>query len=300
MPENQPRIVGFVGLGIMGSAMMSNTAVAGYTVAGYDPSSEAMERLVAQGGRPLPDPRSVAEATDVVITSLSSQAAFDMVVHGSDGLCQATLGARTVIDTSTLSLAAKLQAHSALSEAGIALLDCPVSGTGSQAAARQITAFVSGDPKAAEFCRPVLAAFTRAQTWLGEFGNGSRMKFLANYLVNIHGAAAAEAMTLGVKAGLDPQVVYDTLCQSAASSRMLEVRGPLMISKAYEPPTARVDMFLKDLAIIGEFADSLRVPSWLFSAARQYYIAAGGQGMGGKDVASVYDICLEMAGANGR
>lgn len=288
--------VGFVGLGIMGGAMMRNTAAAGYAICGYDPSEVAMEGLASQKGTPASCPREVAESSDVVVTSLAQEVAFETVVHAVDGLCAANSGARIVIDTSTLSLPVKQRAHAALQAAGIALIDCPVSGTGSHAVSKQITAFVSGDATAAERCRPVIDAFTRAQTWLGEFGNGTRMKFLANYLVNIHGAAAAEAMALGVKAGLDPQMIYDTLCNSAATSRIFEVRGPLMIEGNYEPPTARIDMFLKDLAIIGDFADSLRAPSWLFSAARQYYSAAAAVGMGQKDVAAIFDVCRHLSG----
>lgn len=288
--------VGFVGLGIMGSAMMRNAAAAGFRVFTYDIADHTAETTRAAGGTCGSSPRNVAEQSSVVVTSLATAAAFQDVFRGENGLCCTANNKPVVVDTSTLPLATKCHARDALAALGMQMLDCPVSGTGSQAARKQISIFVSGDAAAAEMCRPVLESFTQSQHYLGEFGNGIKMKFLANYLVNIHGAAAAEVMTLGVKAGLPARLIYDTLRDSAATSRIFEVRGPLMLGGHYDPPTARIEMFLKDLAIIGDFAETLRCPSVLFSAAKQYYVAAGANGLGAVDVAAVYEIFKTMAG----
>lgn len=288
--------IGFVGLGIMGSAMMRNVRRAGFNVIGYDIAPAALRQLEEIGGLAATSPREVAERTRFAITSLATEAAFREVMTGENGICRALPAGQIVVDTSTLSLEAKNSGCEALSRAGMVMLDCPVSGTGVHAEKRQISIFVSGDRASSDRCQKLFETFTRSQRFLGEFGNGTKMKFLANYLVNIHGAAAAEAMVLGVKAGLDPQLVYDTLCDSAATSRIFEARGPFMISGRYAPPTARVDMFLKDLSIIGDFARSLQSPSSLFVQAAQYYAAASANGLGSQDVATIYETIRAMAG----
>jgi putative dehydrogenase len=117
---------------------------------------------------------------------------------------------------------------------GKILLDCPVSGTGAQAANKDLVAFASGNEAAFERCRQVLAGISRAQKYIGAFGNGSRMKFIANHLVTIHNLAAAEAIVLGEMAGLDPAPVFDVIGDSAGSSRMFQIRGPMMVGGQYD------------------------------------------------------------------
>jgi putative dehydrogenase len=299
-PVRPPETIGFVGLGIMGSAMAKHIRADGFGVCGYDIAASAMETLAAAGGEPAASPRDVAERTNIILTSLATEQSFRAVIGGERGIAGARDNGQLVVDMSTLSLETKTGARDTLRSAGMRMMDCPVSGTGSHAANKQISIFVSGDAADAARCSLLFRSFTRSQRDLGAFGNGTKMKFLANYLVNIHGAAAAEAMTLGVKAGLDPRLVYETLCDSAAMSRIFEVRGPLMIEGTYDPPTARVDMFLKDLAIIGDFAQALRSPATLFAAATQYYLAAAANGRGSQDLACVFEILRDLAGAGGR
>src|SRR5205823_10615186 len=140
-----------------------------------------------------------------------------------------------------------LDARDRLAGAGITLLDCPLSGTGAQAATGDLAVYASGGRAAFDRAAPVFAKFARVAHYLGEFGNGSKMKFVANLLVAIHNVASAEAFALGMKAGLDPKTIYDVIGNSAAASRMFQVRGPQMVENKYDPATISVGLFQKDM-----------------------------------------------------
>lgn len=192
-------------------------------------------------------------------------------------------------------VAAKLAGHAALAAAGHTFLDCPLSGTGAQARTRDLTVYASGDSAAIAAAAPVFEGFAKAWFDLGPVGNGSKMKYIANLLVFIHNVAAAEALTLGMKAGLDPAQVIDVVKLGAGGSRMLEVRGPMMARGEYTPVTAGYPMYFKDLEIIGRFAADLGVPTPLLSAALPIYLA-GGNAHPDADVASVCAVLELMAG----
>jgi L-threonate 2-dehydrogenase len=288
--------VGIVGIGIMGTAMLRNLAAAGFQVVGYDVAATAMARLEAAGGTAAASPREVAEAAEILITSLPSVAAFEQVIAGQGGIASSNGRGQIVIECSTLPIEVKTQGQAQLAAHGKILLDCPVSGTGAQAAKKDLVVFASGDQAAFERCRPVFEGFSRAQKYVGAFGNGSRMKFIANHLVTIHNLAAAEALVLGEMAGLDPALVYDVIADSAGSSRMFQVRGPLMVAGRYDEPTATMKTHLKDLDIIGNFAAGLHCPTPLFSAAVQFYLAGVAQGRGEEDTAALCAVLEQLAG----
>ena len=289
-------VVGLLGIGIMGSAMAGNLMQAGFRVVGYDPSTDAMSRFVAAGGVAAESPREVAEACEVSIASLPSSAALIAAASGPDGIAGAAGSGQIVIECSTLPLDAKRRAFEVLAETGKILLDCPVSGTGAQARNKDLVILGSGDRDAFERCAAVFDGMSRAARYLGPFGHGSMMKYIANHLVTIHNVAAAEAIVLGEKAGLDPALVYDTLADSAATSRMFQMRGPLMRDSNYDQPTATIRTHLKDLSIIDAFASTVGCPTPLFAAAAQLYVAGDAQGRGGQDTASVCAVLESMAG----
>jgi 3-hydroxyisobutyrate dehydrogenase-like beta-hydroxyacid dehydrogenase len=287
--------VGMIGLGIMGSAMSANLLKAGLQVVGFDIMPEKIEALSALGGRGAASVADVAGQCEVIMTSLPSIAAFEEATRGPDGILAAG-GGRTVIETSTLPVADKQRAHDVLREAGTVLLDCPLSGTGAQAASGDLVVFGSGDKAAYEACIPIFKAFSRSQYYLGKFGNGSAMKFVANLLVAVHNVAAAEALVLGQKAGLDAETMLEVLTDSAGNSRMLEIRGPLMTKGDYDDATMKVDIWQKDMAVITDFARALGCPAPLFSATVPIYSAALGQGRGKQDTAAVCAVLEELAG----
>lgn len=288
--------VGIIGIGIMGSAMARNLRAAGFAVVGHDPSAAARARLEEMGGRSLASARAVAEAAAIMILSLPNPEALAAAVSGPDGIASAGGNGQIAIECSTLPLAAKRTARAEMAAAQKILLDCPVSGTGAQAAVKDLVVFASGDEAAFTRCAGVFAGMSRAQRYLGAFGNGSIMKYIANHLVTIHNVAAAEAMLLGIKAGMDPAVIYDTLADSAGSSRMLQVRGPLMRDNAYDAPTATIRTHLKDVSIISAFAAELGCALPVYQAATQLYMAGAALGFGERDTASVCAVLEAMHG----
>ena len=288
-------ITGIIGLGIMGGAMSANLLKAGHTVVGFDISPEAAARFTANGGRLLASAADVMRAAPVTITSLPTVKAFlavyaELAKHAAPG--------KILVDCCTMPIDIKEQALAGLAGTGAFMLDCPVSGTGAQAINKDLVVLGSGDQAAFEKARPAFEGMSRKQVYLGSFGKGSTMKFLANHLVNIHNVAAAEVFTLAAKAGIDRNVVYETLQDSAATSRMFQMRGPLMVADRYDNPSAQIDMYMKDLDIIGKFAERLHCPVPLFSLATQFYHAAQSQGLGAEDTAAVCRTMEALAGVS--
>ena len=288
--------VGFVGLGIIGSAFSKHLLAAGYGVCGYDPDTARQRLLRSRGGLAASSAAAVGEASEVVFTALASYAAYEDAYFGPSGLAVAARRGSIVVDVSTMPLARKLDARDRLARRGITMLDCPISGTGAQAEQRDVAVYASGPERDVARVRPLLQAFAREVWYVGEFGAGSKLKFVANHLVTIHNVAAAEAITLGIKAGLEPKRMLAALRSGAGTSRMLEARGPLMLADDYDRPTMKCDVHRKDIDIIGEFAPQLRCPTPLFDASRALYSAALAQGRDRQDTAAVCAVLKEMAG----
>lgn len=284
--------VGLIGLGAMGSAMAANLGRSGFAVVGTDVDAAAVQRFTAGGGRAVGSAAEVTTAAPVVITSLPSVAAFDDVVG------ELAAGAPTgaiIAETSTLPVAVKERGRDLLAAAGVTLLDCPLSGTGKQAITGDVVVYASGDDDAIDRCVPVFGGFARGHHRLGPFGNGSKMKFIANHLVTIHNVAAAEAFVLARKAGLDAQTVLEAVSDGAGTSRMLEVRWPMMITGRFDEGIA-ARVYRKDVDIIGAFAASLDVPVPLFSASTPFYAALLAQGYGDVDTAAISAVLERLAG----
>src|SRR5215218_10987972 len=289
--------VGFLGLGVMGSAMSAHLLAAGFPVLGFDPDAGRRADHEARGGTVCANPAEVARGADVVVTSLPNAAALAAVLDGPDGLAAGARPGLVVVGTSTLGPDTKQDGHDRALAFGATLLDCPMSGTGQQARDGDLIAYLSGDDAAAkERARPVLAAFTRQQYDLGPFGQGTAMKLIANLLVAVHNAAAAEALLLARRAGLDLQDVLTAVGDGAGGSRMLAVRGPLMAERRYLPATATVATMLKDNALIAAFAESVDSPTPLFTATSALYQAAAAQDRLSEDTACVHAVLEGLAG----
>ncbi len=190
---------------------------------------------------------------------------------------------------------AQRQDNGRLHKAGHRMLDCTVSGTGAQARVKDLVFYASGDPAAVRRLRPLFAALGRGVYDLGAFGNGSKMKYVANLLVAIHNVAAAEAMVLGMKAGLDPRRVYELANAGAGQSRMFEMRGPMMVAADYRQPTMTIKVWQKDMQVIGDFARSIGVAVPVFRATEPVYDRALRSGHGGDDTAAVCAVLARMA-----
>jgi len=264
--------------------MSGNLIGAGFPVLGYDVLAGRRGMLSKAGGQVSRNVRDVAVRAPIIITSLPSAEALHSVAAELAGAHHRD---RIVIETSTLPIAAKEHARKLLADQGITLLDCPLSGTGAQARVKDLAVYASGSRSAYRRCIPVFEAFARTHYFLGPFGTGSKMKFLANLLVAIHNVSTAEALVLGMKAGLDPATMVKVLGDGAGSSRMLQVRGPMMVRNDYADAAMKVGVWQKDMRIIADFARALDCPTPLFAATTAIYNAAMAQGFAESDTASV-------------
>ena len=285
--------VGVVGLGIMGGAMARNAAAAGWTVFGYDPDAGCCARAEAAGITVVADAAEVARRADLLLTSLPSAAAVAATAEAIAGWGAAS---RVVCETSTLALEDKLAFAKTLEAAGHRPLDCPLSGTGAQCERKDVVVYASGERAAIDEARPALSDITRVVHDLGAYGNGTRMKFVANLLVAIHNVASAEAMVLGMKAGLDPHQIVELIGSGVGTSKVFDLRAPLMADDHYEPPTMKVAIWQKDMAVIGKFAAELGVETPTFSACGPVYDAAMRAGLGPMDTAAVCRVIAERSG----
>ncbi len=285
--------VGVIGLGIMGGAMARNLRAGGFNVVGYDLDATAIAAAKAAGVQVVASVAAVSEKAQQIIVSLPSAKA---VLQTASAIAAAPAKMRTIAETSTLSLADKTTFSSILTEAGHIALDCPLSGTGKQAQTKDLVVFASGDTAAITQFDPVFHGFARKVYDLGAYGNGSKMKFVANLMVAIHNVASAEAMVLGMKAGLDPKQIVEVVSSGAGNSRVLELRGPMMAENNYLPATMRLRTWKKDMSVIGEFASSYDCPTPLFKVTEGLYDAALSIGRDTEDVAAVCAVMEMMAG----
>jgi len=289
--------VGIIGLGIMGGAMAQALLVRGTRVVGFDTAEGARERLRAAGGEPLAAADEVVRAAPTIIVSLATSAALSATVEAIAGACRSDLGSRPlVIETSTLPLEDKQAALDRLAAVGVTVLDCPISGTAVRLPERAWTIFVSGDRDACERIDPLLTVFADNKPYVGEFGNGSRMKLAANHLVAIYNVAYGESMTFCRKMGLDPAQVLELFGPSPVlGTGVLRLRGRMMVAREYQPATMKVEVWQKDMQVIGDEAKAMGAPTPLFDACRMVYTSAMAQGLGGHDTASVCEVLGRMA-----
>jgi len=293
MAGKKKGVVGIVGLGIMGGAFAQNLLAAGWRVIGCDVAVARRRALARAGVEIAADAGDVARQAPTIIASLPKPSALAATVTA---IVKAGVPRRVIIEASTFKLEDKTAAEAALRKAGHVLLDCPVSGTGIQAKVKDLVIYASGGAAEIKRLRPLFADFTRAVRDLGEFGNGSRMKYVANLLVAVHNVASAEALVLGMKAGLPPQLVYDLVRIGAGNSRVFELRAPMMVKGRYDEPTMKVSIWQKDLDVIGSFARDLGAPTPLFSATLPIYAAAMATGYAEQDTAATCAVLEAMAG----
>ena len=260
--------VGIIGLGIMGTAYSGNLIKAGIDVIGADPFSEARDRLEKAGGKAEESIGPWVKDCDLIIISVASpkvlaSVASDLRDHLNAG--------QVVVETGTFAMVDKLATKETIEANGAILLDAPVSGTGAQAAKADLVIMASGPDEAVAKAKPFLAHLSHTVIEAGEFGMGSKLKYVANHAVALHNCAAAETLHYADALGLDRDVVYGLLSKGAGNSKMLELRMPLMISGAYQPATANMSMFEKDLSIIGADIRAHGISTPMFDAVNALY-----------------------------
>jgi L-threonate 2-dehydrogenase len=284
------KTVGIVGLGIMGGAIARNLVNRGWRVIGFDTDAARRAELALAEVAIADDVGQVVRGAPVIMTSLPSPTAVEDVAQR---IANSGQSPRIVVELSTLTIADKLRFEAILKTAGHIALDCPLSGTGAQAKVRDLIVYASGDTNAIAQCTSLFSDFAKQSADLGRFGNGSRMKFVANHLVAIHNVATAEAMILAERAGLDPKTVVEMIGPGAGGSRMFQMRAPMMAEGIYEPATMKVSTWQKDMAVIAEFADDIGCATPLFTLTQPVYAKAMEMGLGDQDTAAVFEVLKE-------
>jgi 3-hydroxyisobutyrate dehydrogenase-like beta-hydroxyacid dehydrogenase len=291
--------VGIYGLGIMGGIMAEALLDYGYKVCGFDIDAKAKNRFQKYGGQFLPQSSDVAARADILIVSVATAKALEQVtlaiVEG-----QKTRKSKTppiVIETSTLTMADKNLFAKTLSSVGISALDCPISGTAVRMKDRAWTIFASGTKAAYKKALPVLEVFTDNVPYVGVFGNGTKLKFSANHLVAIYNVAYAESVALARKMGVDPREVLKLFGNSPVlGTGVMRLRMGMMVERKYTPPTMKVEVWQKDMEVIGQMAKSVDCPTPMFQTAASIYTAAMAQGLSQEDTASTAEVFAKMAG----
>lgn len=278
--------IGLVGVGLLGTAVAGRLLRAGHRVVGFDIAPDRGRALVTMGGEVAGSARAVALASEAVCTLLPTLAAVETSILGPDGVAAAGKPGQVVIQMSTISPALSVRLAAESRARGIDFLDCPVSGTSGVVARGEGMLFVGGERRVFERWRPLLEAMLPRAVYIGAAGQAMVLKLVANLLVGLHSAAAAEALHLARRAGLDPAVALEVLTGSAAGSRMLDIRGPLMVRGEY-PAQMKLDLFMKDLHLIQDAAAAAGAALPLTDTAERLYAAAAGTGHGKEDLAVV-------------
>jgi 3-hydroxyisobutyrate dehydrogenase-like beta-hydroxyacid dehydrogenase len=278
--------IGIVGLGLLGHAIASRLIKAGHVVVGFDVLPDRVAAVTAMGGKAAPSAAAVARSAEAVCTLLPSLAAAETVVLGPDGILAGARSGLTVMQMSTISPALTERLAAAVTGKGLGFLDCPVSGTSSMVERGDGIFFVGGERPLYERWRPVLESILPRAVLVGRVGQAMTLKLVANLLVALHSAAVAEALTLARKAGLDLDVALEVLSTSAATSAMLKVRGPMIVSGEF-PAQMKLDLFMKDIHLMQEAAAAVKAPLPFTDLAERLYAAAQAAGHGSEDLAVV-------------
>ena len=264
------KTIGSIGLGAMGGSYAKFLIEDNYTVYGVDPDTQNAEIFTSLGGLLLNNISELVDKSNVIILSLPTVPIFKEVINEIEvnGKSNET---KILIDMNTISLDDKIETKNKLEKLNINMVDAPVSGTGAQAKVKDIVVMSSGDKIIVNECDEIFRSFSKQNIYVGDFGNGIKFKILANLLVTVHNTVTAEALLLGQKVGLEEKMIYEVLNAGAATSVMLDKRMPLMINKNYEPATASMRIFLKDIDVITDYLKSNNISSPTFEAAANLY-----------------------------
>jgi 3-hydroxyisobutyrate dehydrogenase-like beta-hydroxyacid dehydrogenase len=286
--------VGMIGLGLLGHALGARLLGAGHAVLGYDLLADRLDALVALGARAGHSVTDVARRAETVCVVLPTLASVEDAILGDEGIAAHARAGTVVIQMSTISPALTERLAERVAARGLVFLDCPVSGTSAMVAQGHGIIIAGGDPAAVERARPLLEAMLPRVLHVGPAGHAMLLKLVANLLVGVHSLAAAEALTMARRAGLDLDRALDVLTAGAASSRMLEVRGPMIVHEQF-PPQMKLDLFIKDLHLIQDAARAVGAPLPLTDVAEALYADALRSGHGALDLA----VVVKALGADG-
>ncbi len=275
------KTVAFLGLGTMGGAMTANLLKGRFAVRGYDPSPEASAAADKAGVRTFSSAAEAAAEADLICSVVPQAEHVSAAYLGPKGALEGAAEGTVCFDFSTIAPRESIRIAEEVNRRGFRFLDTPVSGSAPSARAATLSVMAGGDSAALEEHRDVLVAMTQSVRHFGPNGSGLKMKMVSNLLVSTQLCVFAEGLTLGRKAGLDPEKMMEHILGSPVCE-VIRSKGAHMARKDYEP-TFRVDLMLKDLRLIGGLAESVRAPVHFASLARQVYTGTSALGLGAKD-----------------
>jgi len=279
--------VGVIGLGKMGLPIARNLMERGFEVIGHRRSGSP--ELIEAGGQAADSPAEVARRSDVLLSIVPDAAAVTDVVCGEAGTLAGLRPGAVHIEMSTIDIARKARIRDAVQRHGADMLDCPISGSPPMVAPRRATTFVSGELASVDQVRPVLDAISGPWEYTGAFGTGARLKYIANLLLAVHMVAAAEAMELARRSGLDLDLVQRTLDDSIGSSAIWRQRGPVMRERAWSPAPGPITTLHPILEQIEDCTAETGLSAPVFASAKAVFDKALADGWGDLDIACVYD-----------
>ncbi|BCQ24842.1 NAD-binding protein [Caballeronia sp. NK8] len=284
------RNVGVIGLGAMGMGVARSLLRAGFAVHACDVKKAALDAFAAEGGIACASAAELGGKCEVVLTVVVNAAQTEAVLFGESGAVDAMKPGSVVLACATVSPQFAAELGRRIGEKGVLLLDAPLSGGAAKANSGDMTMMTSGPADAYAACEDVLDAIAGKVYRLGDaHGAGSKVKIINQLLAGVHIAAAAEAMALGLREGVDPDALYDVITHSAGNSWMFENRVPHILAGDYTPLSA-VDIFVKDLGLVLDTARTSKFPLPLSAAAHQMFMMASTAGHGGEDDSAVIKI----------
>ena len=287
--------IAIIGVGLLGSAVASRLLVGGFKVTGYDSRPAQLQALRPRGLEAAATLKDAVTGADAVFTILPSLETVEAAIVGPGGIVASLARPGAIIQMSTISPTLTRRLAEAAASAGLGFLDAPMSGTSAMVERGDCTIFAGGDAALVDLCRPVFAAIGKRTIHVGPAGSASLAKLATNLLVALNTAALAEALVLGAKGGLDPRALLDILKDSAGASKMVDIRGPLMVGHHFDPQM-KVELFLKDFRLMLEEGQRLGVALPLTSLTQQICTATVAAGRGGEDLAALITTLERMAG----
>ncbi|WP_081194498.1 L-threonate dehydrogenase [Halomonas sp. BC1] len=287
--------VGVIGLGAMGMGTATALLERGFKVIGCDISAAAREAFIAAGGHSVATPQALSGCEVVLVIVVNGQQVED-VLFGEQGVVPHLAPGSVIVQCATVAPSQARQLGERLAAAGMAMLDAPISGGAAKARSGDLSVMASGQPDVFKKAQLILDAMAAKVYRLGDApGVGSSMKLVNQLLAGVHIATAAEAMALGIRMGLDPEVIYEVITHSAGNSWMFENRVPHILSGDYTPLSA-VDIFVKDLNIVHQTGRELSLATPVAASALQQFTAASGAGFGREDDSAVIKVYQRLSG----
>lgn len=288
--------VGFIGIGAMGKPMAKNLLNSGFDLTVFDLNSEAVQEMKEAGAKTAQTPKETAENAQVVITMLPNFNIVRSVMEGPDGVLSGAAKGTVIIDMSSVAPNQTRLMAGLAREKGLEYLDAPVSGGVSGAAKGTLTIMVGGSEAVIGQVMEIFQTLGKKIYQVGPVGSGDAVKIVNNLLLGVNMAALAEALVLGVKAGLDPQTMFDIIRASSGSSYAMEAKMPNFILKGNFEPGFAIDLQFKDLELATQTGKELRTPLLLTNMAQQIFEQARAEGLGKKDISAVIQVWEKLNG----